>query len=148
IDGTTQTHRRTTRGWAIESSGPAGETIELSGRVAAANHATTDRREFDPARLALRRAKPHTVLLGEAHYRRSEESWRDAGSPSASVTLEATGRSLNLTIVVPHSDRTFVHSNAVNRYDNEAPDVNGDGVQIHLRTPAADSAWMLVPEHD
>jgi len=47
---------------------------------------------------------------------------------------------------VPRSDRTFVPGGAINRYDNEHPDVNGDGVQLYLRTASGLSAFTLIPE--
>ena len=34
----------------------------------------------------------------------------------------------------------------MNRYDNEQPDINGDGVQLHVMTPSGLAGWMLIPE--
>jgi hypothetical protein len=65
--------------------------------------------------------------------------------PIATVTLRVDDE-LRLTIDVPRSDRTFAAADAVNRYDNEHADVNGDSVQVHLRTPAGLASWMMIPE--
>ena len=47
----------------------------------------------------------------------------------------------------------FVPAGAENPFDNERPEVNGDGVQLHLATPALHAAgtlagWLLVPDAD
>jgi hypothetical protein len=41
---------------------------------------------------------------------------------------------------------TFTGVNANNPYDNEHPDVNGDGVQLYHADPRGATAWMLVPD--
>ena len=84
--------------------------------------------------------------LGEPHYRRSEQSWADAGAPTASVSLRWCAPTLTVSIEVPSSGRTFAPSDATNPYDNEPADINGDGVQLYLRTDRGESGWMLVPD--
>jgi hypothetical protein len=146
-DGTVHTHRRAEHGWRVDMSGAAQRTIELGGRVS--TPALVDSPVESPGRrpaIALRPRAPHTIVLAEPHYRRSEPSWREAGSPTAAITLEASGGTLRLTIVVPRSDRMFSPSDAVNRYDNEPADINGDGVQLHVRSAVDLGAWILVPE--
>jgi hypothetical protein len=44
------------------------------------------------------------------------------------------------------SERSFSPSGAVNLYDNEHADINGDGVQLYLSTDQGLSGWILVPE--
>jgi hypothetical protein len=89
-----------------------------------------------------------SVDLAAAHYRRTEQTWMDAGGPTARVTLRAGKDSLHLEVDVPHSDSTFVRAGAENRFDNEPADINGDGVQLYLRNADVVSAWMLVPESE
>jgi hypothetical protein len=146
-DGTTHVHRRTAHGWSIQLAGATEGTVDLDGRVASV-YAPSNGQLHRSARLALRYDKPHTIQLGEPNYRRSEASWREAGSPSATVILTASDASFGITVVVPRSDRTFVPRGATNRYDNEPADINGDGVQLHIRTATGPSAWLLVPEAD
>jgi hypothetical protein len=56
---------------------------------------------------------------------------------------------LLIDVVVRKSgDFTFVSGGAVNPYDNESPDINGDGVQLYLADDSGASAWVLVPELD
>jgi hypothetical protein len=95
-----------------------------------------------------RSGRPSVVALGEQHYRRSEQPWRDAGRPSAIVTVAWSDGTLDVAVDVMHSDLTFAFATAVNRLDNEPADINGDSVQLYLRTERGLSAWMLVPEHD
>jgi hypothetical protein len=89
---------------------------------------------------------PRTFTLGEGHYRRSEASWREAGSPTATARVSWSGGALRLAVeVMKQGDPIFAAPDAVNRYDNEQPDINGDGLQIYLRTGDGDGAWVLVP---
>jgi hypothetical protein len=87
--------------------------------------------------------------MGEQHYRRSELPWKDAGQPSATVHLMATGSLLHLTVVVRKMTPViFAPFRATSDLDNEHPDINSDGIQIHLAEAAADSpvlTWLLVP---
>jgi hypothetical protein len=87
-------------------------------------------------------------VLGEAHYRRSEQSWREAGEPSAIVEISARADATRIVITVERSELTFAHVDAQNPYDNEHPDINGDGVQVYVRRGDQTGCWMLVPELD
>ena len=80
--------------------------------------------------------------LGEAHYRRSELSWRDAGSPTASVAIGADGERLVILTQVRAGDASFAPADAENPYDNEHADTMRAGVQLYLDA----NGWMLVPE--
>jgi hypothetical protein len=39
----------------------------------------------------------------------------------------------------------FAVPEALNPYDNEPPDINGDGVQLYVRTQEGDAGWLLLP---
>ncbi|HEU4989622.1 MAG TPA: heparinase II/III family protein, partial [Gemmatimonadaceae bacterium] len=84
--------------------------------------------------------------LGEPTYRRSEERWEEAGRPTARVALAAVSKALIIDVQVATPNPRFVPANAVNPYDNEPPDINGDGVQLYVRTLDDGGAWLLVPE--
>jgi heparinase II/III-like protein len=153
-DGTQHVHSRRDRGWHVDFvAGDARSSIDLGGlrdrpspepvSIGLFGDATTTARTgpTDPAAL------PRTLTLGERHYRRSEESWHEAGTPTARVNLAWTGAELCIDVDVAKStDPVFVLADAVNRYDNEPPDINGDGLQVYLRAPQASGAWVLVPE--
>ena len=161
-DGTENDHRRSTDGWHIDlTAGNAHSSIDLSNTVgnadepivagatpeAIGHRERSERSAVDP--LVLHRSgRPSVVALGEQHYRRSEQSWRDAGRPSATVTVAWTDGTLDVAVDVMHSDLTFAFETAVNRLDNEPADINGDSVQLYVRTERGLSGWMLVPEHD
>ena len=150
-DGSVHDHHETEHGWHVDlRTGTARSSIDLAGTIApleAARGDLKDSRTRPPIEL-LRSGKPVAFELGEPHYRRSEQRWIDAGAPRATVSLRWSANSFEVSIDVPRSDRTFAPSAAVNRYDNESPDVNGDSVQLFLRTDRGDSGWILVPELD
>jgi hypothetical protein len=88
--------------------------------------------------------------LGEANYRRTESAWASAGSIKASVVIAATRDELLIEVDVRKRDPYFAERRAENPLDNEHPDVNSDGIQIHLAflhdagTPRY-ATWLLVP---
>jgi hypothetical protein len=89
--------------------------------------------------------------LGREQYRRTEATWEEAGSPTAVVVLAATRDNLVIEVTVASSDANFVAARDDNPLDNEHPDVNSDGVQIHLTasgtgTRALTASWLIVPE--
>ena len=84
--------------------------------------------------------------LGETHYRRSEDSWRAAGSPRARIAVSADEHGLVVDIAVQTEHPVFVPVGATNPFDNEHPDINGHGVQLYLATDERSGGWVLVPE--
>ena len=87
--------------------------------------------------------------LGEPDYRASEPSWRDAGSPTARVTVRAVDDQLEVQVAVRKSPLVFRSPDAPDpALDNESPDINSDGVQLHLWREgwAEPVAWLAVPE--
>jgi hypothetical protein len=150
-------HCLTERHWQIElTSTGAGGGIVLTGWIAARSTEHDD--AIVRAQLAqppsgrrpirLRRSKPVSFDLGEANYRRSEETWEEAGRPSARVTVGASGDELIVEVNVRVDEIVFVPATATNPYDNEQPDINGHGVQLYVRTSADAGAWVIVPEED
>jgi hypothetical protein len=95
-------------------------------------------------------AAVHLVRLSEGHYRRSEQSWREAGRPEALVAVAASSETLGIEVSVRNPSPVFAERRSDNPLDNEHPDINGDGVQLHLRgrgvVDAPDHVWLLVPE--
>ena len=89
------------------------------------------------------------LTMGEDHYRRSELAWADAGRPVARVRLSASGTVLHIAVDVrKDAPLAFAPPRSENHLDNEHPDINSDGIQIHLADAAPDSTaqtWLLVP---
>jgi hypothetical protein len=89
--------------------------------------------------------------LGESNYRRTEPAWAEAGAPEAAVVIAATPDELLVEVNVRQRDPYFAERRVENPLDNEHPDVNSDGVQLHLAflhdagTPRHGS-WLLVPD--
>lgn len=89
--------------------------------------------------------------LAEQHYRRTEATWLEAGAPAARVTVGATDSELLIEASVASDDPNFAAASDANPLDNEHPDTNSDGVQLHLRCPGRGSrmleaSWLLIPE--
>jgi hypothetical protein len=90
-----------------------------------------------------------SFALGAPHYRRSEESWEEAGAPEAVARLAASDDRLLVDVeVAKPGDPVFAPPRARNELDNEHPDINSDGVQLYLasRGDAVGAGWLLVPE--
>jgi hypothetical protein len=168
-DGSIHAHSRGDGRWQIDISGlGARRTIALDGARAAVDpepprplprapreprrhqHAVPVMPDGTPPASAAAADKRGIVLaMGEQHYRRSEQPWTDAGQPSATVHLVASGSLLHITVVVRKMSQVrFAPVRATNDLDNEHPDINSDGLQIHLAEAAADApvlTWLLVP---
>lgn len=95
---------------------------------------------------------PHRALsftLGERDYRRSEESWREAGSPSADVVVATAGGELHVTVTARTGPSVVISDEAVNEMDNEQPDVNATGVQLSIRDARGSlHRWLVRPGAD
>ncbi|MEP7381506.1 MAG: heparinase II/III family protein [Gemmatimonadota bacterium] len=88
-------------------------------------------------------------FLGEAHYRRSEATWREAGTPVATVGVAATSDTVVVEVAVVALTPVFAPPRDENPLDNEHPDTNSDGVQLYVgasRGAGRYFAWILVPE--
>ncbi len=92
------------------------------------------------------RASWATFDLGEPHYRRTEDSWREAGEPRARAAIGADAYGIVVDVAVETPAPVFVPAGAVNPYDNESADINGHGVQLYCATAGGSGAWMVVPE--
>lgn len=151
------THQQTDQHWQMELfAGAAQSGIELTGWTPGNEPGGSGRaarsRPPQPMRRSARKPiqLPRSGLaafdLGEGHYRRSEETWDEAGRPSARVTIASNGTELSVEANVIAADLVFVPAGAANPYDNEHADINGHGVQLFVRTMFDGGAWMIVPE--
>ncbi|MBK7835389.1 MAG: heparinase II/III family protein [Gemmatimonadetes bacterium] len=90
-------------------------------------------------------------VLGEASYRRSEPTWREAGCPRARVAVVATASDVVVDVDVETESVAFAPACTANPLDNEHPDINSDGLQLYLGSSHGSGryyAWLLVPELD
>ena len=151
-DGARHVHRRDGEHWHVELTvGGARSSIDLGGwrRLPRAAPRTVVTEFARPPRDV---SGPLRVELGAAHYRRTEESWEEAGRPSAEVTIALGPDALVIQADVRAPALRFVPAGAVNQLDNEHPDINGHGAQLYLRrydangTAGPVAAWLAVPE--
>ena len=94
---------------------------------------------------------PFVRDLGEPEYRMSEHSWSAAGSPRAHVSIDANERELEVRVDVRKSSLYFRDADASDpALDNESPDINSDGVQLHLWCEGWPEplAWLAIPASD
>ena len=135
-------------GYRIEHvRGDAKRTMDLAGMVPEPTSTSTRPIVSTNLPLTLASGQRLEFALGMNEYRRSEESWEEAGRPRAEVAILCGPSKLVIDVRVHKSGAlTFVPHGAVNRYDNEAPDINGDGLQLYVVDDSGASAWLLVPE--
>ena len=149
-DGRVDRHTLRSGAWHVAWPSGDGRVIEL-GTGAARQASTEDDGSLLPAQLVQRasasaRRLPARLTLGEEHYRRSEESWAEAGAPSARVSLERSGDCLVVQVDVQRSERRFVDIAAENPLDNDPAAIHGDGVQLYLEVGSVTAGWLLVPQ--
>ena len=136
-------------GYRIEHVvGDAKRLMDLGGVVPEPT-STATRRSIAATKIPLPLASGQRLefTLGMNEYRRSEESWEEASRPSAHVAILCAPNKLVIDVRVHKSGAlTFMPQGTVNPYDNEAPDINGDGLQLYLVDASGSSAWILVPE--
>lgn len=164
-DGVVHEHVAGVDGWRIDlrvaEARSSVHFTAVSGRISEADVVSVaPERERAASGAATDSRTPHLTLdasaatwqttLAAPHYRRSEQSWEEAGGPTAEVTFALTDRralavhvhARTGAVVVPAAD-------AENPLDNERPEVNADGVQLHLGVPGESrwrAAWLLVPD--
>ncbi len=173
-DGTRHEHWRTAEGWhvelfarharsSIDLGGLTGHDGRLAANLAAESAPGADR----PSELLPRLPDDiwggaHVPLptaarayeLGEPHWRGSEQRWDEAGRPTARVRLATVAGRLALEIDVRKSGLAFAPPTDENPLDNEHPDINSDGVQLHVLGAENESSldrhlvWLLVPDRD
>jgi hypothetical protein len=145
-DGRRDSHAVVATGWRVDLEHPGGtrDHIVLAGLAPSVEGRLPD--DAKAPRPAVPTPLPASFALGEAHYRRSEESWREAAAPRADVTIALhPGRVLTIGVLVEPSSRLFVAEGTENALDNEPAAINGDGVQLYLACGAVGGAWLLVP---
>ena len=150
-DGSHDRLHRLLDGYEIERiAGERNRTLRLRGltRIKSAVAGTESKAPPRPfAKLVF--DKPIVFDLGRDDYRPSEESWDEAGRPTARLRLVCTPNELALDVTVRKAGvLTFVPADAVNPYDNEHPDINGDGVQVYFADRRGASGCILVPERE
>lgn len=158
-DATTAIHSRVAHGWHVDlHAGAAKSSLDLEGlaetteqpKKSGASHASsftptsvfvprvTDSAAESPAGSTIPGAL--RIELGERHYVQTEQSWSDAGSPTASLQCAVTTSTFILDVHV-RTGAPIVSPNArENPLDNELDDVNADGLQWYARVLDAAAA--------
>ncbi len=94
-----------------------------------------------------------SAMLGEAHYRPTEASWQEAGSPTAQIGwfIFAEKPTFHVSAHVTLNRAPFF-APAVDDHplDNEPADINSDGVQFHWRSFVTGewNSLLAVPDGD
>ncbi len=147
-------HARRSTGWHIDLfDGKERSSIDLRGLRRAPPARRYQPALADDVPALLHRGSPSDpgglrFLLGEESYLRSEDSWEEAGRPSAAVTVRASRLELIVDVDVRKTPLVFRLANAPDpSLDNEHPDIHSDGVQLYVRAPgwAQPAGWLAVP---
>ena len=142
-DGTTAVHGPAPHGWHIELwARHARSSVDLEGLVADVAAPSAAEPDVDhigaaaasPSPLSL----PLAAALGEAHYLRTEQTWTEAGSPTAAVLVTVIEGSV-VVEVVANTGVVVPADGPDNPLDNERAPVNADGVQWYWG--ATDGRW-------
>ncbi|HYD55064.1 MAG TPA: heparinase II/III family protein [Gemmatimonadaceae bacterium] len=161
-DGSAHAHAPAAWGWHVDLEVPgARSSIDLGGlrEPPSAAPSTTTRhveRRAPVAELPATRVDgwlgegeaPSIArwLLGREAYVRSEPTWEEAGRPTAVVSLAFDGAALVVEADVATSgEPTLVPEGTLNPYDNEPPEINGDGIQLYVHSVVGAGAWVVVP---
>ncbi len=156
-DGTVHEHAGGVRSWRI-ALGAAGATssIDLAGAVDHTPHppapvadaAMLDSDAADEV-LVVRSGDELRFHLGEDAYRRSEESWSEAGEPTADISVSLERGALCIDVAARTGPPTVIPDGADNDMDNEEADVNASGVQLSVRDDAGRvHRWLIRPGPD
>lgn len=164
-DGRTHRHESAPDAWTVVTSD--GDRLRFERADLAVPDAATPAATPEPGRLAMRGSELPVVRrddrwfadldhqsrsawsvfdLGEADYRRTEESWREAGGPRARVAVGVQETDVVVDVHVDADDPVFVPRDAVNDLDNEAADINGHGIQVYFADARSHGGWVIVPE--
>jgi hypothetical protein len=140
-------HRLSGDGWRIERTADGRvETVLLAGFASKRTPIVPGPAVPGPAEPASAIELPLRVTLEEPHYRRSEQTWHQAGEPRAAVELSLGPlRQLEVHLRVSPSHCLFVPVTTPNPLDNEPAAINGDGVQLYVLAGAKKGGWLLVP---
>jgi hypothetical protein len=150
-DGSVHVHRPGQGMWAIEPTTPGKPRIELGAGAAtsaATDSSASSEAQREPSTLAEHSrpiSLPFSRSLGAEHYRRSEQSWEEAGRPTAVVSVERSNDRLVVRVDVPRAERRFVAIDAENPFDNDPAAIHGDGVQLYVVAGERAAGWLLVP---
>jgi heparinase II/III-like protein len=162
-DGTRHEHARGESSWQVIISASGGATTVGLGGARGVATLPAPKAVAARAPLAIPRMRgreqtiaPLVLKLSEPQYRRSEATWADAAKPRATVSLSAEADELVVVVDVQKRDVYFARAVDYNSLDNENPDTNSDGVQLHVIVrdaspggkPAREINWLLVPEPD
>ena len=133
-DGTTAVHGGAPHGWHVELlARHARSSVDLEGLV---DHVPPHEPPHHPphqpptpvASPPQAISVPWIGSLGEAHYLRTEPSWREAGAPTAVVQITATPHQVVIDVDV-HGHPLVAADPEGNLLDNEHADTNADGIQ-------------------
>jgi len=145
-DGAVDVHAPRADGWEIFTG--LGASIVLRGMTPADDDVGPATRTPAASRRATPIPLPARLQLGEENYRQSEETWTEAGSPTATVSVERGSDALHVTVNVPESARRFVAIDTENPFDNDPAAIHGDGVQLYVEAGDRSGGWLLVPDSD
>jgi Heparinase II/III-like protein. len=164
-DGTRHDHSAYGDRWEVEEmSGSEHRRISLAGAravVASVPGPGDDDRTSLPASDAayvgsssrapvpLTPGTPLVFALARHSYRISEESWEEAGRPTARLSFRLLDDLLSLDVDVAKSPLVFRSADSADpRLDNENADIHSDGVQLHLYVAEGRglASWLAVPE--
>jgi hypothetical protein len=123
-DGTRHEHRSDAHSWHITLvADGVTSSMDLAGDAdpAVPHTARPEASRSVPEPRPLGAGRPVRFELGEREYRRSEQSWREAGRPTATVWVAANADAVVVTVDVVKSGLSFAPACETNPLDTRTP---------------------------
>jgi hypothetical protein len=139
-DGKLDVHQASDDGWLVEFE--HGDPVQLGGLREVPESAPVAAEPPPAAPVA-----PPLLLDRAEQFRRAEEPWSGPETFSASCTLEVEDDDLVVAVAVTAPEPCFRPADSADpEWENENPDIHGDGVQIYVETAGGFFGWLVVPD--
>ncbi len=139
-DGKLDVHQASDQGWLVEFE--HGDPVHLAAlrEMPEAARTAADTAAASPI-------SPPLVLDRAEQFRRAEEPWGGPDSFSAVANLSVADDDLVVVVDVTAPEPCFRPAGSADpEWENENPDIHGDGVQVYVETAGGFFGWLIVPD--
>jgi hypothetical protein len=139
-NGKLDVHQASDEGWLVEFE--HGDPVQLGGLRQVPEAAPVPPEPATTAPLS-----PPLVLDRAEQFRRAEEPWGGAEAFSAICNLKVEDDDLVVDVDVTAPEPCFRPAGSADpEWENENPDIHGDGVQVYVETAGGFFGWLIVPD--
>ncbi|MFI5207689.1 MAG: heparinase II/III family protein [Gemmatimonadales bacterium] len=139
-DGKLDVHQASDEGWLVEFE--HGDPVQLGGLREVPDAAPAAAPPETAAPIS-----PPLVLDRAEQFRRAEEPWDGKDAFSAVCNLKVEDDDLVVEVDVTAPEPCFRPAGAADpEWENENPDIHGDGAQVYVETAGGFFGWLIVPD--